>query len=59
METKYMVQYMTLGDRWLDDNCRFEELTQAQKRLTVCSAAKILKGAQFRIIKRTDEVIPQ
>ena len=54
-----MVQYMTLGDRWLDDNCRFEELTQAQKRLTVCSAAKILKGAQFRIIKRTDEVIPQ
>ncbi len=54
----FVVQYRpTAHDPWKDDNLAHVNLERAVARLERASSAKIYKGAQWRIVKRTDTEI--
>lgn len=54
----YVIQYRTCGhDDWKDDNVRPGNIEGAKARIERCRSAKIFKGAQWRIVKRTDEPV--
>lgn len=57
-EAYYVVQYRSTGhDDWKDDNVRLQAEEQAKSRLERCRSAKIFRGAQWRVVRRRDEVI--
>jgi len=54
--TCFLVQYrVNEHEKWTDDTCRFAPSAEpAKARAVKCRESKIFRGAQFRIIKRTD-----
>lgn len=52
----YLVQYrLNAHEDWKDDTKRSSTPLPSKDRRNCCADAKIFRGAEFRIIKRTDE----
>jgi len=57
MNETYLVQYRASEhESWKDDTMRFQAPDGAVKRVEMCRASKIFRGAQFQVIQRTDVI---
>ena len=53
----YLIQYRANAhDNWKDDTMRYPTSAGAAARISKCKESRMFRSAEFRIIKRTDEV---
>lgn len=59
-ECYFKVQYRgSEHEDWKDDNLKNASLEIAAARVEKARAAKIFRGASWRIVRRTDESVPR